>query len=85
MRNTHTHKNQIKVLIINSQRRARKTHRAGVNRGGKLKRSDTGAGSFFSPSPFKHMQMRSVLLNCIIYVDNSGIIITATQIKLHHN
>ena len=28
------------------------------------------------PHPFKRMQMRPTLLNCIIYVDNGGIIIT---------
>lgn len=72
------------MLIINSQRQAGKTHRAGVNRGGKLKQSDTGAGSF-QPLSLQAHANEAVLLNCIIYVDNSGIIITGTQIKLHHN
>lgn len=71
-------------MIIDNQRRARKTHRAGESRGGKLNQSDTAAGSFQILSLQAHAN-EPVLLNCIIYVDNSGIIITATQIKLHHN
>lgn len=75
------------MLIINSQRQTRRSHRAGENRAGKLKQSDTGGGGAgsFQPLSLQAHANEAVLLNCIIYVDNSGIIITATQIKLHHN
>lgn len=73
------------MLIINSERQPRRSHRVGVNRGGKLNQSDTGVWLLSASLPLQAHANEAVLLNCIIYVDNSGIIIMGAQIKLHHN